>query len=271
MTLWRDPTSINKFTPRPTHWLKAYLFDVSLIVLTILIFSYHPSFWLFILSVLLIGTRQHGIAVLGHDGTHGTISKTRWVNDLLAKCCFTPLGISHENYRKFHLGHHRFLGTPHNPELNLLAYGKDSWKLPASFSRIILLSAKDFLVWPSLREMIPFMRLTGSLPVTFTNVGFWLLVTVLFGFWPVVLWFMSLFTAFWASNRLRIWQEHQGTTGTHCVKATWWQRFLFLPHSIGWHLEHHNEPRIPFYNLPYVKRSRQPVSVGSLFRTFERI
>ncbi len=248
-------------------WLTAFVFDWLVVISFISLFSFYTNLLTGLLAVLLIGTRQHALAVLGHDGSHKTITKTKWLNDLLAKICFLPFGINLNKYRAFHLTHHRFLGTSLDPELSLKAQNQKVWQLPVSFSRILFLSLKDFLIWPALRDILPFIKMVASVSSVLIASIIWLSVLIIFGWQPIVLWFLALCTSFWASNRLRIWQEHTGTSGVHCVKATWWQRFLFLPHNIGYHLEHHETPGVPFYQLPS-HRINLSIPVGTLFRGF---
>lgn len=249
------------------RWLYALAFDASIIVAAMFAFEQWPSVVTGLLAIILIGTRQHGIAVLGHDGAHGSICKPRWLNDALAKLCFWPLGISLREYRAFHFMHHGFVGTPHDPERRLKAKNATAWDLPASRRRILMLCAKDFLILPALRDVMPFMALVVSSTSIVWALAFWTWVIVVFGLWPLVLWFMALSTSFWASNRMRIWTEHQGTDGTHCVRMSWWQRFLFAPHNIGWHFEHHANAAVPFHRLPEV-RCQKSVTVTELFTSF---
>jgi len=243
------------------------MFDWGIIAAAIAMFEQWPGFLTGILAIILIGTRQHGIAVLGHDGAHGTICRPKWLNDIFAHVAFLPFGIDLARYRAFHFAHHRFVGTDLDPEQELKAQAAPAWDMPASSRHILLLSAKDFLVWPALRELVPFMALASSPMAFLAGLGFWAIVTLTLGYWPVLLWYTALTTSFWASNRLRIWTEHQGTDDTHCVSATWWQRFLFLPHNIGWHCEHHARPDLAFYQLPLLreKMRTKAVSVGELW------
>ena len=39
-------------------------------------------------------------------------------------------------------------------------------------------------------------------------------------------------------------------TSTRTVKANAIERFLIAPHNVGYHLEHHLYPAVPYYNLP---------------------
>ncbi len=246
------------------RWLAAFVFDWGAIAAAMVAFERWPGALTGLAAVLLIGTRQHGIAVLGHDGAHGAICRPRWLNDALARACFWPLGIGLKRYRAFHFAHHRWVGTALDPERALKARNAAAWALPASRGRVLWLCGMDFLAWPALRDILPFMALAASPGAVGAALIFWAGVVAVFGWEPLELWFGALVTAFWASNRLRIWTEHQGTDGTHCVRASWWQRFVFLPHNIGWHVEHHEAPGVAFWRLPG-RRRQEAVSVGELW------
>jgi fatty acid desaturase len=70
------------------------------------------------------------------------------------------------------------------------------------------------------------------------------------GLWILPLWFIASATSFWASFRMRMWAEHQGTSGTHRYRTKLWQKLLFLPHNIDYHYEHHLHAGIPLWILP---------------------
>ena len=63
------------------------------------------------------------------------------------------------------------------------------------------------------------------------------------------MWYAAMPTSLLAISRLRIWHEHVGTDKTHMIKATWWQRLLFLPHYAEYHHEHHEKPNVPYNKL----------------------
>jgi len=73
-----------------------------------------------VFSVFVIGTRQHAILILAHDGGHGQASANRKLNDLVTNLfSLWPFGLGVSGYRKFHFAHHRYMGTELDPELFL--------------------------------------------------------------------------------------------------------------------------------------------------------
>ena len=83
-------------------------------------------------------------------------------------------------------------------------------------------------------------------------IGFVQLLILLTAFidWKIpLMWYAAMPTSLLAILRLRIWHEHVGTDKTHMIKATWWQRLLFLPHYAEYHHEHHEKPNVPYNKL----------------------
>ncbi|HAV50196.1 MAG TPA: fatty acid desaturase, partial [Brevundimonas sp.] len=78
--------------------------------------------WLIPLSVMIIGTRQLGLAILMHEAAHGGLSRNLRLNDFLGHwLCAVPVGASLNNYRPYHLSHHRFAQQTEDPDLILSA------------------------------------------------------------------------------------------------------------------------------------------------------
>src|ERR1700681_702950 len=66
----------------------------------------NPVTWL--LALLIIGNRQHALAILGHDGTHFTLSHDRRLNDFLTNLfAFWPMGLTASGYAALHFRHTR--------------------------------------------------------------------------------------------------------------------------------------------------------------------
>jgi fatty acid desaturase len=77
------------------------------------------TWWSYLLSVLVIGSRQHALGTLVHDGTHYTLAKNRNVNDFLSDFfCALPIFISTRGFRIFHITHHRYTRTEKDPEVH---------------------------------------------------------------------------------------------------------------------------------------------------------
>ncbi len=83
------------------------------IVLLIIAATRIDSLALLPLWVILIGSRQHALAILMHDAAHGRCHPDRKWNDIIGELVFAwPLMTSMRVYRRTHLAHHRYLQTP---------------------------------------------------------------------------------------------------------------------------------------------------------------
>src|SRR5262245_51860060 len=80
----------------------------------------NPITW--ILAVLLIGSRQLGLAILMHDGAHGCLSSNSRRDMALSQwLCAYPIFADTLAYRRYHLAHHAHTQQNGDPDLPLSA------------------------------------------------------------------------------------------------------------------------------------------------------
>lgn len=246
-------------------WLFAAISDWSIIALSLFIaesFDHLLGYWF---ASLIIGTRQHALSFLGHDGAHGSLSKVKWLNDSFTSLmAFWPMGIGLYGYRDFHFKHHKKVGTSEDPEL----IHKNKWSapefdLPYSDKKIISQFIFDLCGggFKNLLSLIRLMKPKKVIDIIGPAIFISLLVFTLlhFGHWKsLVTWYWSLGTSFWAVFRLRIWTEHIGAeyslNATHRIKASLLEKMIFLPHNSWMHYEHHKSPQTGFWNLPTIRQ-----------------
>jgi fatty acid desaturase len=124
-----------------------------------IIFSeYRPSWGLpwgwnvpvFAIAIVLIGAIQHRLAGLGHESSHYSFMKNRYLNDLIPDLfCMFPLFTTIHFYRLFHMGHHQFTNDPHrDPDLQNLGPHKRADEFPMPRERFITVVYFCFLVAP---------------------------------------------------------------------------------------------------------------------------
>ena len=86
------------------------------------LYAMWPNPLTFIAAVILIGSRQLGLAILMHDAAHGVLVNSRWLNDPLSQwLCAWPVFTDTIPYRHYHLVHHRTTQQPDDPDLHLSA------------------------------------------------------------------------------------------------------------------------------------------------------
>jgi fatty acid desaturase len=104
----------------------------------------------FVTAIILIGGLQHRLAGLGHESSHYSFMRNRFLNDLIPDLfCMFPLMTTVHFYRLFHLGHHQFTNDPErDPDLLNLGHGKRAGDFPMSRSRFITKVYFAFIVAP---------------------------------------------------------------------------------------------------------------------------
>jgi fatty acid desaturase len=100
---------------QPAKALIATAEEWATIAMAIALCSYywHPA--LYVIAVMVIGSRQHALLVLGHDATHYRYLRTRWRNDLFGNLLLMwPTFASVEGFRKDHGTHYQYTNLPND-------------------------------------------------------------------------------------------------------------------------------------------------------------
>src|ERR1035438_9783025 len=139
-------------------WLTDAVMDWVVIAAGMALFGRWPCALTLLLAVLITGNRQHALTVLGHDGTHYTLSGNARFNDILTNLlCFLPLGLTVSGYRALHYAHHKHTGTEDDPELGHKRMRSPQWDLPATPGTVLRYALMD-LVGFSLADYIIIVR-----------------------------------------------------------------------------------------------------------------
>ena len=90
------------------------------IALAIFVFSIWPNIFTFIIAVMIIGSRQLGLAILMHDSAHRALFANDFLNEKIGYwVCGAPILADMFAYRHYHLMHHKHTQTEKDPDLNL--------------------------------------------------------------------------------------------------------------------------------------------------------
>lgn len=220
-----------------------------------------------LLAVPLLAGRQLGLSVLMHDCGHRTLFRTPRLNDVIGQwLCALPVLNDQPSYARGHLEHHRSAGTENDPDLpNYQAYpisrtsfrrkvvrdltGQTGFKLLKAIARRGASSIMSRDVNPgsvaTLKQVLVQLLLLGTLAA--------------FGVaWLYLLWVAAYLTVFMLIIRVRQVAEHAAVPdlfdtdvrkNTRTVDAPWWQKWIFAPFGVNYHLEHHFMASVPCYRL----------------------
>lgn len=235
-------------------------------------------------AILLIGARQHAMAILTHDASHYRLFKSRWWNDTVCDlfCCL-PAGISLRAFRELHLQHHWYLNTQKDPDFTA-HQGDPDFVFPMPRKRFLGIIFRDLTLlhirqaWKGRRGYSPFgagrgwrswllgrkatdpQALTGQERArVLVVIAAGITLAVALPWWIVwraaILWFVPWFTMLTLCLRMRSAGEHLNVPNNHELDAgrtmvtSFWTRTSFWPHGIGYHMAHHIFPSVPYYNL----------------------
>jgi fatty acid desaturase len=268
----------------PWRATAAVLEDVAVIAAALAAALYYwPNPLVILLSIILVGTRQHALFVIAHDAAHYLLYETRWLNDAVGRACAMVQGLSMCTYRVIHRLHHNNLYGELDPDTALhggyprgRAYlvkkllkdlcGLTAWKTYAYFlgGAPALNTATNVAVRPldDTSEKLRREARHDRNAVIFFHVA----ALAMFA-WSgylvqyLVLWILPLVTVVQAILRLRAIAEHGATTDfsspltaarTNVLPR--WLEWLIFPHRVNYHIEHHLYASVPHYHLPRLHR-----------------
>jgi fatty acid desaturase len=238
-------------------------------------------FWnplLYVLAVIFIGARQHALLILGHDASHYRTLRTRWQNDLFANIFMMwPTFASVEGFRKFHGTHHQYTNLQDDGNRHIW-YTHDAagelapdWQFPKTRwgLALVILRRAAFLTglfW-IVRGLVGSTLIPSSTWMRAVRFAFYAGVIVAltsFGLWWefVLFWIVPFCTWHIAAQYIRLICEHSAVESdeeeysiTRTTIPTLLERIFVLPCNVGYHLEHHWYPSVPFYRLPELHRA----------------
>jgi fatty acid desaturase len=249
-------------------WLIVHAWGV--ILACVALVDFWPNVFTAILAVLLIGSRQLGLAILMHDGAHGCFAKDQKRNLWLSQwLCAYPIFADTQAYRRYHLRHHARTQQQDDPDLIL---SKPFPITKASYRRKVLRDitgqtgyqqrkaqlshALGEPTWPRRRRAQHFwqrlgrpMLVNAALAGACIGAGVW---------WAYpLLWLVPLLTWMMVITRIRNIAEHavvgdsdDPLRNTRTTLASPMERALVAPYFVNYHLEHHLFYYVPCYNLP---------------------
>jgi len=242
------------------------------------------NWWVVFLAAFFLGqTIYHSVGVLVHENAHRLVfrnPKARLAYDLLTETILTSFGAQLVYQHNHVTSHHAHLGdyeTDYEHEDAYRVAARRAYRAAHPvryrlmsigiliFHLLPLAIITDTMILPRLlgkAEGLPSIDKTRNTGATRPTKGelrlfalYSLAVNVFlfwaFGFygWLFHVWSFSLVLSRWgASIRGQILSEHFGTDD-HPTRSTYWPgNFVF--YNIGYHVEHHSFPNIPWMKLP---------------------
>ena len=222
----------------------------------------------YVLAVIVVGSRINGLGALMHDAAHYRGYANRELNDFVGELLALPTSSSMAGYRNTHFAHHRELNSDNDPDwqrnLGLVEY-----EFPAPPRRMLMYIAQYLSGLKTATAVFGFHKNkeTRDIPaaVARARLCFFaglLLASIAFGFWKLLLlyWIVPLLTVFLAIRYIRSVAEHYAVehenvlNESRTVLAPFWQLWLIAPWGLNYHLEHHLFPGVPCFRLGELHR-----------------
>jgi fatty acid desaturase len=268
------PSDLRGFVSLATTWGLIALSFAALLWIPL-----RPLGW--VLSVTLLGGRQLALAILMHECSHGSLFRTRALNESVGKWLIAaPVWQRLGDYRKHHLLHHAHTSLEGDPDLGLVApFPTTRWSLTRKLLRDVtglaflrrtvaqVLMDAGVLTYsastgqqrvtpiPSPGAMLRGLVMNTG-PMLLTNFALWGVLAALGHGWLYLAWVVANATSFSLFLRVRSIAEHAVTgasddplRNTRTTQAGWLARLTVAPHHVNYHLEHHLLPTVPHYRL----------------------
>jgi fatty acid desaturase len=263
----------------------------------------YPHPLLILISMPFMARQQMALLVLLHDGSHSRLYHKPKMNDFMTQFFLGgPVFFSLKLYRKTHLKHHRHPLEPDDPDITLTGGYPISAK---SFRRKLV---RDMMGISYFKFMSRFFQVGKKkekkkidevaaidkrhdnffLSNTFLVASGLVINGGLFAYAALMghpllyllLWWIPLFTYLQVYLRIRGITEHAGyKAGPNQMELSRTvinpaETFFFSPNSVNYHIEHHQYPSVPFFNLHKVHRllkERGSLPEKNVYRTYRDV
>lgn len=257
------------------------------------LFSLWPNPLTFVLAVMVIGSRQLGLAILMHEAAHNALFKTRKWNDLVGEfLCGRPILAELSAYRHYHLTHHRFTQTDKDPDLVL------SSKFPTTRASLRRKFTRDLTGRTGIKQLVGqilmSLRFAGDedaieaaasdFAQSFKAPHLWQALPIFVGigvsmsligdwWWGLAFWLLPYLTWFQFVLRVRNIAEHGATEqsqnplqNVRTTRAGPLARLFVAPYWVNYHLEHHMVMHVPCWQLKNMHQALLDKGLGEHMR-----
>jgi len=258
--------------------------------------EWHLALPLYIFFTAMLGGRHLAISIALHEASHGTLFKTKWLNNQLADWVFAkPLWNDLNNYRGYHFKHHAKTATKDDPDVILSAgYPTTKKSMLRKMLRDItgLIGLKSLALnvlidlelvdWTATGEIrwrdrkdrtllsYPVKFFKNALPMLVCNVSLFLVLDAFDYGWLYMFWIIAHMTFFMLFIRIRSMAEHAALErvpdlfkNTRTTKAGLLAKLTVAPLNVNFHQEHHIMASCSYIHLPRAhKLLREKGAVG---------
>lgn len=275
------PEEIRPLAARSDLWgwlLLAHCWGV--IAAALALFTFWPNALTFLLAVILIGSRQLGLAILMHEAAHVALFRSRALNEWAGEwLCGRPILADMFEYRTYHLKHHRHTQQPEDPDLRLSRpfpctraslmrklirdiTGQTGVKQRAQQIMFALKMAGEVEGAPSSQELAQAFSGPVLGRALLANLAIFAAMWALGAWWWwFAFWALPLLTWFQLVLRIRNIAEHGAVAfsddplrNVRTTKAGPLMGLILAPYWVNYHLEHHLVMHVPCRNLPKLHR-----------------
>lgn len=215
---------------------------------------YVDDFRVLLLYTYLIGAViNHGLFVLMHDITHFTCFKNRILNQFLAILTNIPQGVpSAISFGRYHRDHHTYLGDQiDDPDIPVLMEIK-TFRNPLTKCLFLIIlpffySLRPYFKKPKLQNK---MEIINLITIFTTDYLVWRFFGFYSFFYLIVgtLWGLSIHPV--AAHILAEHYEFNKSQDTY----SYYGILNKINFNIGYHIEHHDFPNIPWRKLPELRK-----------------
>ncbi len=251
-----------------------------MIIVAFALVYFWPNPLTIIIALFILGSKQLGCAIIMHDTSHYSLFKSRKLNNVLGNWLGAyPIIHNVEQYRPYHLQHHKATGTEDDPDANLVkGYPTTKPSIARKFSRdligatgvksnlaliamhvgVLKYNLGNFIEKVVVKERSYLFKsgwknLKGPIA---SNVIMFLICLAISRPFLYFLWPAAYLTVYNLILRVRSIAEHSMVNSkrdpiqsSRTVHANWIERIIFCPLNVNYHLEHHLLFTVPSYNF----------------------
>jgi sphingolipid delta-4 desaturase len=239
----------------PNPWTAACVVAVVAFQLGVAYALRSAAWWVVLAAAFVVGAfAVHALGVLVHECAHNLVFRSTAANKALALLANVPLVLPGAiDFRDKHLSHHRHLGEGREVDFQTPPAEIAAWTGTSRWRKLLWLAFGSFLSAGSLggegRRPDPWLRINTLTQIVAVGAFFGLA-----GPRAIVYLGLSGLFAFGAHPvSLRGYAEHFDQRPEQPTNS-YYGRLNLLSFNVGYHVEHHDLPAVPWNRLPEIRR-----------------